>query len=48
MAHLVPLLKRLQADENLSGLARKLFVIQAKEYAQLQEEMAAIEAKLMD
>ena len=46
-AHLVPLLDRLQADESLPVLARELFTIQAKEYAQLQEEIAEIEAKLM-
>jgi transposase len=48
MAHLVPFLERLRAEENLPALARELFVIQAKEFAQLQEEMAATEAKLMD
>jgi transposase len=37
-------LDRIQADENLPGLARELFAIHAKEYAQLQ---AQIEAKLM-
>jgi len=47
MAHLVPLLERLQADESLPGLARELFAIQAKEYARLQEGIAAVEAKLM-
>ena len=46
-AHLVPLLERLQADESLPVLARELFAIQAKEYAQLQEEIGEIEAKLM-
>jgi transposase len=48
MAHLVPLLERLRAEENLPALARELFAVQAKEFSQLQEEMAAIEAKLMD
>jgi len=47
MAHLVPLLERLQADESLPGLARELFALQAKEYARLQKEIAAVEAKLM-
>ena len=32
MAHLVPLLDRLQADESLPVLARELFALQAKEY----------------
>ena len=47
MAHLVPLLERLQSDESLPVLVRELFAIQAKEYARLQEEIAAVEAKLM-
>jgi transposase len=33
MAHLDPLLDRIQADESLPSLARKLFAIQAPEYA---------------
>ena len=48
LAHLVPLLERLRADESLPVLARDLFAIQAKEYAQLQERIAEVEAKLMD
>ena len=32
MAHLVPLLDRIEADESLPALARELFAIQAKEY----------------
>ena len=32
MAHLVPLLDRIQADESLPAMARKLFAMQAKEY----------------
>lgn len=47
LAHLVPLLERLRADESLPVLARDLFAIQAKEYAQLQERIAEVEAKLM-
>ena len=48
LAHLVPLLERLRADESLPVLARDLFAIQAKEYAQLQERITEVEAKLMD
>jgi transposase len=47
LAHLVPLLDRLQADETLPALARELFALQAKEYAQLQAQIAEVEAKLM-
>ena len=45
--HLVPLLDRIQADESLPVLARELFAIQAKEYMQLQEQIDAVDAKLM-
>jgi transposase len=47
MAHLVPLLERIQADENLPALARELFAIQAKEHAQLQIQIDDVDAKLM-
>ena len=47
MAHLVPLLERIQADENLPALARELFAVQAKEYAQLQAQIDEVDAKLM-
>jgi transposase len=47
MAHLVPLLERIQADESLPALARELFVMQAKEYAQLQAQIVEVDAKLM-
>ena len=47
MAHLVPLLDRIQADESLPVLARELFAIQAKEYAQLQAQIDEVDAKLM-
>ena len=39
MAHLDPLLERIQADESVPALARELFAIQAKEYAQLQAQI---------
>ena len=45
--HLVPLLERIQADESLPVLARELFAIQAKEYTHLQEQIDAVDAKLM-
>ena len=47
MAHLDPLLERIQADESLPALARELFAIQAKEYAQLQAQIDEVDAKLM-
>jgi transposase len=47
MAHLVPLLERIQADESLPALARELFAMQAQEYAQQQAQIDEIEAKLM-
>jgi transposase len=47
MAHLVPLLERIQADESLPALARELFSLQAKEYAQLQAQIDEVDAKLM-
>ena len=46
MAHLVPLLERIQADESLPTLARELFAIQAKEYVQLQAQIDEVDAKL--
>ena len=47
MAHLDPLLERIQADESLPALARELFAIQAKEYQQLQAQIDEVDAKLM-
>ena len=46
MAHLVPLLERIEADESLPALARELFAIQAKEFVQLQAQIEEIDAKL--
>jgi transposase len=42
-----PLLARVAADEKLPTLARELFAIHAREYAQLQERLKVLEAKLM-
>jgi transposase len=47
MAHLVPLLERIQADESLPALARELFAIQGKEYEQLRTRIDEVDAKLM-
>jgi transposase len=47
LAHLVPLLDRIEADESLPVLARELFATQAKEYAQLQMQITEVDAKLM-
>ena len=46
-AKLEPLLRRLQSDETMPALARALFADQAREYAQLNAQLAAIDAKLM-
>jgi transposase len=46
MAHLAPLLERIQADETLPALARELFASQAEEYGQLQAQIDEVEAKL--
>src|SRR6202166_3810931 len=46
MAHLAPLLERIQADETLPALARELFASQAEEYRQLQAQLDEVEAKL--
>ena len=42
-----PLLARIAADETVPVLARDLFAIHAKEYAQLRAELEVVEAKLM-
>ncbi len=47
MVHLVPLLERIQADENLPALARELFAMQTKEYEQLQSQIDEVDAQLM-
>jgi transposase len=47
IAHLAPLLARLEADDSLPVLARELFAIQAEEYAQLQAKIDAVDAKLV-
>jgi transposase len=47
IGHLVPLLDRIQADESLPVLARELFAAQAKEYAQLQEQIGEVDTKLL-
>ena len=47
MAHLDLLLDRIQADESVPVLARELFAAQATEYAQLQAQIAEVDAKLM-
>jgi transposase len=47
MANLVPLLDRIQADENLPTLARQLFALQAEEYRKLQAQIGEVDTKLM-
>src|SRR5258708_6168471 len=46
MAHLVPLLERIEADQSLPALARELFAVQAEEFAQLQARIGEIDARL--
>jgi transposase len=43
-----PLLKRIGAAAELPRLAKELFAVYAREYAQLQVQIVKIEAKLMD
>ena len=42
-----PLLSRIAQDETVPALARDLFVLQGKDYARLQDELKAIDAKLL-
>ncbi len=42
-----PLLMRIAQDESLPELAREMFAMQGRDYAQLQIELKAIEARLM-
>jgi transposase len=42
-----PLLARIAQDEGLPPMARELFAMQGRDYAQLQGELKAIEAKLL-
>ena len=42
-----PLLAAIAQDESVPALARELFAMQAREYARLQVELKAIEAKLL-
>ena len=42
-----PLLARISQDESLPALARELFAIQGRDYAQLQVELKAIEVRLL-
>lgn len=46
-ARLVPLLDRIRDDESMPALARELFATQAKEYEQLQTQIAEVDAQLM-
>ena len=46
MAHLVPLLDRLNDAESLPALARDLFASQAKEYVQLQAKIEDVDVQL--
>jgi transposase len=47
MCKIEPLLERIAADKMLPDLARELFALHAKEYAQLQTQLKDVDAKLM-
>lgn len=47
LAHIPLLLERTQSDETVPELARALFASQAEEYAQLQEKITDVDARLM-
>lgn len=47
LVRIAPLLERIRADEALPALARELFEIQAREYTQVQAQLAVVEDKLM-
>ena len=47
MGKIEPLLERIAADATLPDLARELFALHGKEYAQLQAKLKEVEAKLM-
>jgi transposase len=44
---IVPLLEQLAQDQSVPELARDLFALQGRDYAQLQVELSAIEVRLM-
>ncbi|RWP77134.1 IS110-like element ISMlo2 family transposase, partial [Mesorhizobium sp.] len=47
MCKIEPLLERIAADKMLPDLARELFALHAKKYAQLQTHLKDVDAKLM-
>ena len=47
MDKIEPLLSRIAQDESVPALARELFALQGKDYARLQDELKAIDAKLL-
>jgi transposase len=47
LVRIEPLLERIKADDTLPPLAHELFIIHAKEYAQLQTRLEEVEDKLM-
>lgn len=48
MCRIEPLLERIAGDETVPELARELFALNGKEYAQLQLEIGRVESKLME
>ena len=48
MCRIEPLLERIAVDEAVPKLARDLFALQAREYAQLEREIEVVELKLME
>jgi transposase len=47
MAHIDPLLDRIQANESVPVLAREMFAAQAEEYARLEAQIDEVDANLM-
>ncbi|MGN7751496.1 hypothetical protein [Sinorhizobium sp. 22678] len=47
LAHIPLLLERIQSDETVPELARELFASQAAEYAQIEEKIGDVGARIM-
>lgn len=47
MCNIEPLLNRIATDETVPELARELFALHAREYAQLERDLEEVDAKLM-
>jgi transposase len=47
LAHVLPLLERIESDDTVPPTARELFAMQTQEYKDLQTRIAAVEARLV-